>query len=49
MNDKSLSEEERKNKVMDLYTKTQNDLINAKTEVKNLKKSGNIPILFKKD
>ena len=33
---------------MELYTKTQNELINAKTEVKNIKRSGNIPILLKK-
>ena len=34
---------------MELYTKTQNDLINAKTEVKNLKKSGNITIGLKRN
>ena len=44
LNDKSLTEEEKNKKAMEMYTKVQNDLINAKTEIKNLKKSGNITI-----
>ena len=37
LNDKSLSEEDKNKKVMEMYTKVYNDLINPKTEVKNLK------------
>lgn len=49
MKDKSLSEEERTNKIMDSFTKVHNELINAKREIANLKKSGNITIGVKKD
>jgi hypothetical protein len=49
MKDKSLSEEERTNKVMESFSKVHNELINAKREIANLKKSGNITIGIKKD
>jgi hypothetical protein len=49
LNDKSLSEEQRTDKVLEAFTKVHNELVDIKRELANLKKSGYITIGIKKE
>lgn len=48
MDNPSLSNGEKKKQVLEIVNKLSNDLVEAKQEVKNIKTSGNIPVIFKK-
>lgn len=48
LQDKTLSEEDRNNKVLKAFADLQKELIDAKRDVKNLKTKGEIPIVFKR-
>jgi len=48
LQDKTLSEQDRNNKVLNAFADLQKELIDAKRDVKNFKTKGEIPIVFKR-